>query len=463
MAKKSVITLILIFAVLTTANDLFASPSARQYAIGYLNAQRVMSPDEMQLANYLVQRSEILKGLSKNKTSHTLKHQLKIINTKITYLDNQIKKNRKGTQVTTVKHAAAPAVPSVPKKPKNVQKAAVKAPAHVVAKPKITSQTAPVLNPVKASESEALPEIIKPKASSIPQKHEVYRFENPSNAPVFKQTEIAAPKVLDTAPLTPAEPKTIEPITRIQTSSSSSDFKIVQPSAVKTEMSALSATNTTPVSMPVIHENDFKTAVLPQNAGSQIIPVQTPAVPASVVTVMPKPVESHLTTVNIPAAPEIVSVEKVPAVSVPANVTQDSALQPQQTLSDSMSTQVVSLPRTPAPAHIEEPSKVVPVEVKMPMAETVAPAQSQESGALKGINWIAMSREEKEMYVFSAMGALVKHDVVSMKPSYFYIDELDNALAKDPSKKDQYIDDLFISSIYQNEPDTRSSIDKIRR
>jgi len=119
-------------------------------------------------------------------------------------------------------------------------------------------------------------------------------------------------------------------------------------------------------------------------------------------------------------------------------------------------------PPTPPPILVAPakmpPPPVLPAETPALVAET----KVQKSTAKMGADWVAMSPEEKEMYVFSATGALVRHDVVLMESSYVYIQVLNETLEKNPSLKDQYLDDLLISSIYEHERHTRTAIDKIK-
>ena len=113
-----------------------------------------------------------------------------------------------------------------------------------------------------------------------------------------------------------------------------------------------------------------------------------------------------------------------------------------------------------SPATLSPDKTLAPENTLIPSAPQ-PPAEQLD--VKRGSDWLQMSHDEKEMYVFAAMGALVKHDVVSMKPSYYYIQVLDDKIQNDPSAKSKELDSLFVSSIYEREPDTRSSIDKIRQ
>ncbi len=310
MTKKIRITLVLVFLTANSSSALFAAEAARQYAVDYLNDERALSPNESQLADYLSERAVIFQRISASKSPYVLRQKLKILNKKITYLENEITRNRRRAPSTENPRPVTPV--SRPPKPAVVAEV----------KPPIESKIQPVVVSSPVSEAKVL---------------------SVQNAP-------PAP------PIATQMPKTVE-------------FK-------KEE--------------PII-----------------LVRPQMPPSPLVAPIAMPPPI--------------------VPPVETPKPV---------------------------AAAKVQEP----PAETPKPVLVT----KVQEPTAKMGADWVAMSPEEKEMYVFSATGALVRRDVFVMKSSYFYIQALDQTLEKNPSLKDQYLDDLFISSIYENEPHTRTAIDKIK-
>ena len=82
---------------------------------------------------------------------------------------------------------------------------------------------------------------------------------------------------------------------------------------------------------------------------------------------------------------------------------------------------------------------------------------------LTGKNWVAMDQRDKEFYLFSAMGALVKRDVLTMKPSRFYIEKMDQCIARHAEFENRKLDDLLVLNIYKFEPDTQEPISKFRK
>ena len=82
---------------------------------------------------------------------------------------------------------------------------------------------------------------------------------------------------------------------------------------------------------------------------------------------------------------------------------------------------------------------------------------------LRTEDWLTMRREDKELYIFSAMGSLIQRDVLTMKPSYFYIKALDRLTANSSYFKNEKLDDLLILCVYKNEPDARKPIETFRK
>ncbi len=75
--------------------------------------------------------------------------------------------------------------------------------------------------------------------------------------------------------------------------------------------------------------------------------------------------------------------------------------------------------------------------------------------------WKKMSQTEKERYVYQAIGSLERREVFILKPSHFYIQQLDD-ISADAYFEDKFLDDVFVFNVYDQEPHTRDAIDRIR-
>lgn len=93
--------------------------------------------------------------------------------------------------------------------------------------------------------------------------------------------------------------------------------------------------------------------------------------------------------------------------------------------------------------------------------KTQEPTKSPDS--LTGKDWVQMSQGEKELYIFSSMGALVKRDVLTMKPSGFYIEKINQYLGQKAEFETKKLDDILILSIYKYEPDTREALQSFKK
>lgn len=82
---------------------------------------------------------------------------------------------------------------------------------------------------------------------------------------------------------------------------------------------------------------------------------------------------------------------------------------------------------------------------------------------LTGRDWLSMDPKGKEMYIFSTMGALVKKEVLTIKPSDYYISSLDKLIAHNSSYQARNLDDMLLLIIYKNEPASRSAISGFHR
>ena len=122
------------------APGLSAGQISRQYAAAYFQSQQLISPEESQLADYRLERAAIKRNLAKGRPSHILKQKLKILNSKIIYLENQLRRSRPTGKPLVKRAAQAPPVIIKPKPVSISQK-----PAVVVHKP--TMNTSDIIFP----------------------------------------------------------------------------------------------------------------------------------------------------------------------------------------------------------------------------------------------------------------------------------------------------------------------------
>lgn len=81
---------------------------------------------------------------------------------------------------------------------------------------------------------------------------------------------------------------------------------------------------------------------------------------------------------------------------------------------------------------------------------------------LLGKDWLRMSDFEKERYVFSAVRILSENGVFVTRPYYFYVEELDAVVGGDRFFEEEYLDNLFITSAEDHEPETRVPIERLK-
>ena len=96
----------------------------------------------------------------------------------------------------------------------------------------------------------------------------------------------------------------------------------------------------------------------------------------------------------------------------------------------------------------------------MPVTEKVS---GKARSPKKGEDWKNMSRADKEIYILSVMGNLSKRDVYLMKPYSYYIEQVDKAVAGNPSMTEEYVHRILILNAYESEPDTRKDLEKVWR
>jgi hypothetical protein len=105
----------------------------------------------------------------------------------------------------------------------------------------------------------------------------------------------------------------------------------------------------------------------------------------------------------------------------------------------------------------------IPVEPKAVQAPPAISETTAGNAGAMGRDWLAMSDDYKMLNILSMMGHFLKNDLVIWRSQSFYVEAMDKRLAKDPSLADKSLEELFLSLVYENEPEERPDIDKIRR
>jgi hypothetical protein len=100
--------------------------------------------------------------------------------------------------------------------------------------------------------------------------------------------------------------------------------------------------------------------------------------------------------------------------------------------------------------------KTPPEDNDKNMAKKPSPAVG-----LTGADWVGMSQEDKEQYVFRAIGALEVKGVFMMKPSLFYVTAMSDLINHDPALQQTVLDNIFVLAVFQNESQTRSVLKRI--
>ena len=95
------------------------------------------------------------------------------------------------------------------------------------------------------------------------------------------------------------------------------------------------------------------------------------------------------------------------------------------------------------------------------MAELGVPESDPGSEQLRYSVWLKMTRAEKEQYAYRALGVLENQGVFLMKPSEFYIETMDQKIAQDPTLAENFLDNMFLLNVFENEPQARETIKKM--
>lgn len=99
--------------------------------------------------------------------------------------------------------------------------------------------------------------------------------------------------------------------------------------------------------------------------------------------------------------------------------------------------------------------------IASPMAEGLAQLTRMEE--LRGSDWPALTKEQREFYVFSGYGGLEQQGVPLKQKPYHYVEALDKLLTVEPTLKDEYLDDLFLFCVNESEPEARDILKRLRK
>lgn len=82
---------------------------------------------------------------------------------------------------------------------------------------------------------------------------------------------------------------------------------------------------------------------------------------------------------------------------------------------------------------------------------------------MTGQDWLSMSDEQKQIFVFTGIGGLERQGVFITRPPQDYIAALDKLMVAEPLFQKDFLDSLFVFCVYDGEPQTRVVIDRIRQ
>jgi hypothetical protein len=82
---------------------------------------------------------------------------------------------------------------------------------------------------------------------------------------------------------------------------------------------------------------------------------------------------------------------------------------------------------------------------------------------LTGEDWARLSEQEKQRFVYTAIGALERRGVLIMRSPGEYLDAMEKLLLSDAELRREYLESLFVFCVYDGEPQTRDAIRLIRR
>lgn len=92
-----------------------------------------------------------------------------------------------------------------------------------------------------------------------------------------------------------------------------------------------------------------------------------------------------------------------------------------------------------------------------------SPAFADNIEDLTGKDWLSMTQAQKEFFVYTAIGGLERQEVVITRFPAYYVEALDKLVQLEPFYQQEYLENLFVFSVYESEPQSRVKIEKIRQ
>ena len=103
------------------------------------------------------------------------------------------------------------------------------------------------------------------------------------------------------------------------------------------------------------------------------------------------------------------------------------------------------------------PAVPAPKEAPQPQAPVLVDLEN-----MKGADWMLMTPAQKLIYADTMLRVLIEQGIPVQKPAVYYMQAMDWMLSEEPSFGAKYLDYLFLFSVYDNEPDSRPTIDFVR-
>jgi hypothetical protein len=97
-------------------------------------------------------------------------------------------------------------------------------------------------------------------------------------------------------------------------------------------------------------------------------------------------------------------------------------------------------------------------------AEIIAPTEGSRRSfdELKGSEWPWLKPEDKKRFVDTTLGALEKNGITVLGDPAHYLEKVGRILEEEPSFENEYLADLVVFCVYDEEPQTREAIHKLR-
>ena len=116
----------------------------------------------------------------------------------------------------------------------------------------------------------------------------------------------------------------------------------------------------------------------------------------------------------------------------------------------------------PAPVPIQ-PVPAQPIASEPATIEPEAAPQNTSTHGLTGKDWMEMDETYKTLHLVSIMGRLVNYDVIAWKSQSFYAQAIDKAIAANPALQNEDLNVIFFDQLEHFEPDTLPVLAKIRK